>query len=524
MAGPTILDEYLVRLAFVSDSVGYAHFASALRDASSLVDNQFLHMAKRVLEFQGAVTGAFFSLGAAAVGIVDKVAMADQEYRLLALHMYTSLPVARSLKIALDALGQPLENVMWDPELAARFHQLVQDQQTLTQELGPNFENQMLKIRDVRFEFTRFGVELEYLSMMVVEDLAKAFGTTVDGLLQKMRGFNDWFITNMPSIAAWITTKLVPILQEVWSVLVDTGHAAEAGLVVFTNLVGLLSGDTSLEGTALSFDKVANAIQDCITMLSEFIKQITSTEVEFSHLIMAAVDIKNKDFKGAWSELSHVYDIEKAAPPSGPASVGAGFGKGILNWIDKLVYGASSSDDIQDIIAKTAAQQGVSPALALAVASQESGYRQFDSAGKVLLGKDAQGNTGHAMGVMQLEPGTAKAMGVDPYDAESNIWGGVKYLAQLLKKYGGNEQLALEHYYGSKDAAANASYARQVMQKESSINIDIKVYAAPGAQAKDIALEIDKVLAERLTRPNPAHNSKIQRNIAEFNSPAWGYP
>ena len=112
------LEEYLVRLGFNVDTSAFAQFSNALRDASSIVDSQYGKMVGKVWQFQGVATGAFFAAGAAAIDIADKVATADQEYRLLALHMYTSLPVARELKIALDALGQPLENIMWDPELA----------------------------------------------------------------------------------------------------------------------------------------------------------------------------------------------------------------------------------------------------------------------------------------------------------------------------------------------------------------------------------------------------------------------
>lgn len=52
-----------------------------------------------------------------------------------------------------------------------------------------------------------------------------------------------------------------------------------------------------------------------------------------------------------------------------------------------------------------------------------------------------------AVGVMQLMPGTAKDLGVsDPYDAEQNINGGAKYISSLLKKYGGDVDLALAAY------------------------------------------------------------------------------
>ena len=56
-------------------------------------------------------------------------------------------------------------------------------------------------------------------------------------------------------------------------------------------------------------------------------------------------------------------------------------------------------------------------------------------------------STAGAQGIMQLMPGTAKSLGVsDPFDAEQNILGGAKYLSQLLRKYEGEETLAVPAY------------------------------------------------------------------------------
>lgn len=52
-----------------------------------------------------------------------------------------------------------------------------------------------------------------------------------------------------------------------------------------------------------------------------------------------------------------------------------------------------------------------------------------------------------AMGLMQLMPKTAKAMGVsDPFDPKQNVEGGKKYLNQLLAKYNGDQEKALAAY------------------------------------------------------------------------------
>src|SRR5262252_5665097 len=41
-----------------------------------------------------------------------------------------------------------------------------------------------------------------------------------------------------------------------------------------------------------------------------------------------------------------------------------------------------------------------------------------------------------AIGFMQLMPGTAKELGVNPYDPWQNVMGGAKYLAQGVGQYG----------------------------------------------------------------------------------------
>ena len=48
---------------------------------------------------------------------------------------------------------------------------------------------------------------------------------------------------------------------------------------------------------------------------------------------------------------------------------------------------------------------------------------------------------------MQLMPKTAKAVGIeDPFNPRENIFGGVKYLSQMMARYDGNTALALAAY------------------------------------------------------------------------------
>ncbi|MBN1828197.1 MAG: lytic transglycosylase domain-containing protein [Deltaproteobacteria bacterium] len=63
-----------------------------------------------------------------------------------------------------------------------------------------------------------------------------------------------------------------------------------------------------------------------------------------------------------------------------------------------------------------------------------------------------------AQGLMQLMPGTAKDLGVeDSFNPAHNIFGGVKYLKQLIERFEGNAELAL--------AAYNAGLQKVLMYK-----------------------------------------------------------
>ncbi len=86
-------------------------------------------------------------------------------------------------------------------------------------------------------------------------------------------------------------------------------------------------------------------------------------------------------------------------------------------------------------IEAAASRHGVDPALLKALIRQESG---FDP--------NAQSPAG-AVGLTQLMPGTAAALGVrDPRDPVQAIEGGAKYLAEQLRRFGGDEAKALAAY------------------------------------------------------------------------------
>lgn len=88
---------------------------------------------------------------------------------------------------------------------------------------------------------------------------------------------------------------------------------------------------------------------------------------------------------------------------------------------------------ITDKIRAAAAAYGVDPDLALRLVKQESNFNP-----------GAISKTG-AIGLFQLMPATARELGVDPWDIDENIDGGIRYLKQQLDFFGSVE-LALAAY------------------------------------------------------------------------------
>lgn len=106
------------------------------------------------------------------------------------------------------------------------------------------------------------------------------------------------------------------------------------------------------------------------------------------------------------------------------------YGPSVLRWAPAIRYASRHT--------------GIGAPIIAAVITVESG------------GQPSVVSSAGAIGLMQLEPATAAAMGVNPWIPGQNVLGGSRYLAYLLRRCaGGNLTTALAMYNGG---PANPQY------------------------------------------------------------------
>ncbi|MGQ9524910.1 MAG: lytic transglycosylase domain-containing protein [Armatimonadota bacterium] len=138
------------------------------------------------------------------------------------------------------------------------------------------------------------------------------------------------------------------------------------------------------------------------------------------------------DIAKIWQRVQEIevrFEARLPGQPSGTLAP-AGFDQ----YLAQASSGHSNESPYDQAITEASRRYGVDELLVRAVIRAES---NFNPRAVSRMG---------AVGLMQLMPGTARALGVsDPFDPEMNVDGGVRYLRQQLDRFG-DVALALAAY------------------------------------------------------------------------------
>ena len=144
--------------------------------------------------------------------------------------------------------------------------------------------------------------------------------------------------------------------------------------------------------------------------------------------------------------------------------------------------------NVNESLDRAAHDHGLDPGLLRAVAWQES------------RGSNSAVSDKGALGIMQLMPGTAAALGVDPSDPDANINGGATYLALQMAKFG-NVELALAAYNAGPGAVVR--YGGVPPYRETRSYVSTIMQRWNGSIAELAAGRVGGTLASAPVKPKP---------------------
>ena len=125
---------------------------------------------------------------------------------------------------------------------------------------------------------------------------------------------------------------------------------------------------------------------------------------------------------------------------------------------------SSASNETTRFIQEAAAKYGLDSRLVAAVAEAESS------------GNQSEVSDAGAVGVMQLMPDTAAALGVNPYDEKQNIEGGAHYLKQMLDTFGGDMKKAIAAYNAGPQAVKDYGGVPPYAETQNYVNKVLDLY------------------------------------------------
>lgn len=219
-----MIKEYLVGLGVKVDKPGFAEFDSTVNKTSSTIASATSGWTKNFVTASGIIATALASVTTSVVGLMNAAAKQDLAMEKYARSMMVSKGAALEMKLAVDALGESVQDIQLTPELFGRYKALVADGRNM--KVGGDYEATMKNFRDLVFEFTRLKQEASYALQWVGYYLNKYLAKPLSDAKASFREFNDKLIKDMPVWTEKIARALVYIInigRHFWDLLKAIG-------------------------------------------------------------------------------------------------------------------------------------------------------------------------------------------------------------------------------------------------------------------------------------------------------------
>lgn len=268
-----IIKSYLVSLGADVDLGSFAKMDKALGISES-----------RLATYQIAATSALGGAAASVAGYISHLANLDQQQQITAMRFGLSVPQYRAVDSALKVMGKSMDEIFWGTDQMRRqFRELYQDQQQMNAMLGPDYEKQMEQVREINFQMQRLELRLQNFGMLASHDFLKKLGFGDDGITKQLDRLNSFITEHMPEWADELSTDFLPVWNEIWEVLKGTGHEVYLLGNLFTNLIGIITGDQSLEGETTNFHQFAKAVADVVGWVGQLLNLMLLAEGAVTH-------------------------------------------------------------------------------------------------------------------------------------------------------------------------------------------------------------------------------------------------
>lgn len=485
-----IIKSYLVKISYGEDLVSRGAFDQAIRTATATITQFTGGMAKNFIEAGAAVTTALTGIATGLVVMGLETARTDLNLQILARRSFMSVNAFREMHTALQALGVSAEDVLsGPPELRERYATLTNDIRRMIGGSG-DFETQLKKIRDIEFEFTRLKVEASMFALNLTKALSVALTGDENGLLQRLKSWNEWLIVNIPKLADEFSSYLAPALisvKQIWMELADIARVVTSEFIKFIGMLAndaqMKKGEISVRNLGMALDYTASAMERIVRSADKVINFFSRVSGGFANFAMdAAVPGGSKFLPQVWRKI---FGLVAPPLPPGTATPGAETGNGPMRTDSATVVSA---------IVAAANAHGVDPALALAIASKESG-----------MNPNAPHNPGDGYGMMQVLPSTFARYGSgDINNFQDNLGASMNYLKDLGQRYHGNEYQMARAYNGSGPKAE--AYAQDVMGRTTQFSVTINVDTNdPHKIAQVVVNEMKKEHQRQMVQSNPLY-------------------